>query len=184
MNTEKQIAKPQPGEYPPYASMYIDLIPDDGKLLTHLWNNFEATKELVKSIRPEELLLRYAPTKWTIKEVLIHIVDDERIYAYRALRFARNDKTELPGFDQDHFSLNSDANDRDIEDILEEYSAVRKATITLFNGLSDLALLRKGTADNNQATVRALGYHIAGHELHHINIIKNKYLTSGSAWRS
>lgn len=178
----KEIQKPKPGEYPPYASMYIDLIPDGGKLLTHLGNNFEATKKLVRSISGERLLFRYAAMKWTIKEVLVHIVDDERIYAYRALRFARNDKTELPGFDQDHFSLNSNANERSIEDILEEYSAVRKATITLFNGLSDQALLRKGTANNNQATVRALGYHIAGHELHHINIIKNKYLTSGSSW--
>lgn len=172
----KEIQKPQPGEYPPYAAMYIDLIPDDGKLLTHLWDNFEASKNLVKSIPQEKFLFRYAPTKWTIKEVLVHIVDDERIYAYRALRFARNDTTELPGFDQDHFSLNSNANERSVENIMEEYEAVRKATIALFNGLSDQVFLRKGMADNSQTTVRGLAYHLAGHEVHHINIIKNKYL--------
>jgi uncharacterized damage-inducible protein DinB len=172
----KEIQKPQPGEYPSYASIYIDLVPDDGNLLTLLTENLEATKKLVRSISPEKLLFRYAVGKWTIKEVLVHIVDDERIYSYRALRFARNDKTQLPGFDQDRFSLNSNANERSMENIMDEYAAVRRATIALFSGFDDASLTRSGIADNKQATVRALGYHIAGHEMHHINIIKNKYL--------
>jgi uncharacterized damage-inducible protein DinB len=152
------------------------LVPGDGLLLKHLKDNFEHVKEFILSISKERLLYRYASNKWTIKEILVHIIDDERIYAYRALCFARNEKTKLPGFEQDDYVSFSNANDRPIENILQEYEAVRNATIALFEGLDETALLREGVANNNLATVRALGYHIAGHELHHINIIKEKYL--------
>jgi uncharacterized damage-inducible protein DinB len=172
----KAIQKPKPGEYPEYASMYIDLLPDDGLVLTHLEENFRITKDFILSLPEERLLYRYAPGKWTIKEILVHIIDDERIYSYRALRFARNDNTKLPGFEQDGFTLHSNSNERELKNIFDEYEAVRKATIALFNGLNDEALTREGTADGKKATVRALAYHIAGHELHHINIIKEKYL--------
>ncbi|MDZ7625523.1 MAG: DinB family protein [Ignavibacteriaceae bacterium] len=170
------IQKPMPGEYPAYASMYIDLLPDDGLVLKHLEENFRLTKEFILSLPEEKLLYRYAPGKWTIKEILVHIIDDERIYSYRALRFARNDKTKLPGFDQDDFALSSNANGRDLKNIFDEYEAVRNATIALFNGLDDSTLTREGIADENKATVRALAYHIAGHELHHISFIKKHYL--------
>ena len=172
----RHIAKPNEGEYPSYASMYIRLLPDDGLLLEHLQSNFVAMKELILSLPGEKLNYRYAAGKWTIKEILVHIVDDERIYAYRALRFARNDKTELPGFEQDDYAMASHANERSIESIFEEYKAVRDSTIALFNALPEDVFLRMGTADNKKATVRALAYHIAGHELHHMNIIKEKYL--------
>ena len=170
------IEKPNDGEFPPYANMYIKLLPDDGLLLKHLHDNFIATKELIFSLPEEKLNYRYAANKWTIREILVHIIDDERIYAYRALRFARNDKTELPGFEQDDYAMYSGANERSIENIFEEYEAVRNSTIALFNGLPEDSFLRSGIANNNRATVRALAYHIAGHELHHINIIKEKYL--------
>jgi uncharacterized damage-inducible protein DinB len=172
----KKIKKPEAGEYPVYASIYIDRLPDDGLLLQHLENNFQATKELILSLPEEKLLYRYAAGKWTIKEILVHIIDDERIYSYRALRFARNDSTELPGFEQDDFARFSNANKRDLENIFEEYEAVRRSTIALFNGLDEEVFTRYGTADGKNATVRALAYHIAGHELHHISIIKEKYL--------
>ena len=172
----KIIQKPQPGEYPEYASMYIDLLPDDGLVLTHLEENFRITKNFILSLPEEKLLYSYAPGKWTIKEILVHIIDDERIYSYRALRFARNDNTNLPGFEQDDFASHSKANERALQNIFEEYEAVRKSTITLFNGLDNEALTRKGTADGNKATVRALAYHIAGHELHHISFTKENYL--------
>lgn len=172
----RSIEKPKDGEFPSYANMYIQLLPDDGLLLEHLKDNFIATKELILPVNEEKLNYRYAANKWTIKEILVHIIDDERIYAYRALRFARNDKTELPGFEQDDYILYSQANTRSIESIFEEYKAVRDATVALFNGLPEDSFLRMGTANNNQVTVRALAYHIAGHELHHINIIKEKYL--------
>ncbi len=174
----KLIQKPNDGEFPPYAIMYIKLLPDDGLLLHHFAENFRETKDIIIRLPEEKLLHRYAEGKWTIKETLVHIIDDERIYAYRAMCFARNEKTALPGFEQDDYARYSGANERDINNIMEEYEAVRHATITLFNGISDEALLRKGTANDAQATVRALAYHIAGHELHHINIIKEKYLLS------
>lgn len=172
----RAISKPRENEFPPYASMYINLVPDDGLLLRHLKGNFIATKDFILALPEEKLQYRYAKDKWTIKEILVHIIDDERIYAYRALRFARNDKTELPGFEQDDYALNSQANARSIENIFEEYEAVRDSTITLFNGFPEEAFLRMGTANKNKATVRALAYHIAGHELHHMNVIKEKYL--------
>lgn len=172
----KIIEKPEPGEYPFYASMYIDLLPDDGLLLKHLKDNLNQVKALISAFPEEKWSYRYAPDKWTIKEVLVHIIDDERIYAYRALCFARNEKTSLPGFEQDEYVLYSNANERSIGNIMEEYEAVRFATIALFNGFDQTALLRQGVANKNKATVRALGYHIAGHELHHINLIKEKYL--------
>jgi uncharacterized damage-inducible protein DinB len=174
------IEKPKDGEFPSYAIMYIGLLPDDGLVLQHLEENFKIIKYLVLSLQEETLLHRYAKGKWTIKETLVHIIDDEHIYAYRALRFARNDKTELSGFEQDDYAAQSAANERSIENILEEYEAVRKATITLFKNLPDEALLRTGVANKNNVSVRALAYHIAEHELHHANIIKEKYLNDSA----
>jgi uncharacterized damage-inducible protein DinB len=172
----RTIAKPKPGEYPAYASVYIDRLPDDGRLLEHMAENLLATSRLVLSLPEEGLLRRYAPGKWTIKETLVHVVDDERIYAYRALRFARGDATELPGFEQDDYVPISGANDRLVADIMAEFAAVREATIALFRGLPEHALIRSGVANGNRASVRALGYHIAGHEAHHVSIIKARHL--------
>jgi uncharacterized damage-inducible protein DinB len=172
----KKIEKPPEGEYAPYTIRYIGLLPDDGLVLQHLEDNLQATNNFILSLPEEKLTYRYARGKWTIKEILVHIIDDERIYAYRALRFARNDMTELPGFDQDDYTRHSGANERDIQDILGELAAVRKATISLFEGLGREALLRIGVADGKVMSVRAATYHIAGHELRHINIIKERYL--------
>lgn len=172
----RKIEKPREGEYPAYAIMYMKLVPNDGLLLAHLTDGFTRVKKLILSLPAEKLLYKYATNKWTIKEILVHIIDDERIYAYRALCFARNEKTALPGFEQDDYVAFSNANDRSISSILQEYEAVRNATIALFEGLDEVALLRVGVANSNKASVRALGYHIAGHELHHINIIRERYL--------
>src|SRR3954466_6573706 len=100
----RKIGKPEAGEYAPYAIMYIGLLPDDGLVLQHLRDNLKMTAEFILSLPEEKLAYRYAVGKWTIKEILAHVVDDERIYAYRALRFARNDRTELPGFEQDDYA--------------------------------------------------------------------------------
>jgi uncharacterized damage-inducible protein DinB len=172
----KIISKPTAGEYPPYAAMYIDLLPNDGLLLKHLRENFAGAKEFILSLPAAKLTYRYLPGKWSIKETLVHIIDDERIYAYRALCFARNETTPLPGFEQDDYARFSHADERDLANILQEYEAVRNATIALYDGLDEEALLRQGTANDNRATVRALGYHIAGHELHHLHLIKERYL--------
>jgi hypothetical protein len=103
-------------------------------------------------------------------------MDDERIYAYRALRIARNDKTPLPGFEQDDYVPYSKANERSLKNIFHEYTTIRKATISLFSSFDKTTLLRRGVANDHEVSVRALAYHIAGHELHHMNIIKERYL--------
>ena len=172
----RRIEKPAEGEYAPYTISYIGLLPDDGLILEHLRDNFHRTRDLVASLSDEQLAYRYAEGKWTIKEILAHIVDDERIYAYRALRFARNDDTELPGFDQDQYARYSDANERGADDLLEELRAVREATIALFEHLPEAALVRQGIADGKVMSVRAAAYHIAGHELRHTAIIRDRYL--------
>jgi uncharacterized damage-inducible protein DinB len=172
----KMIDKPEKDEYPPYADMYIRLVPEDSLVLQHLENNGNVTKKLFLSLAPEKLFYRYAPGKWTLKEILVHLIDDERIYTYRALRFARNENKELHGFNQDDFVKFSGANDRELHNILEEYYAVRKATISFFNGLPHEALTRVGRTNESKESVRAIAYHITGHELHHLNIIKERYL--------
>ena len=172
----KIIPKPAEGEYAPYAIMYIGLLPDDGLVLRHLEDNLQIAIDLARSIPEEKLTWRFAEGEWTIKEILVHVMDDERIYAYRALRFARNDNTELPGFEQDNYVPYSRANERGLENILDEYSAVRFATIALFNSLDESAYTRAGIASGHVMSVRAAMYHLAGHELHHVKSIRENYL--------
>lgn len=171
----KVIPKPIAGEYAPYTMMYIDLLPDDGLILKHLQDNLENTISFIRSLPDEKLTYRCAEGEWTVKEILVHIIDDERIYCYRALRFARNDTTELPGFEQDEYVPYSGANDRELEAIIEEFSAVRRATITFFKNLDEAALKRKGIGSGNIMSVRAAAYHIAGHALHHLESIRENY---------
>lgn len=172
----REISKPEAGEFAPYASMYIDLLPGDGRVLEHLKDGFEEVRRLISSLPEDRLTYRYAPGKWSIKEILVHIVDDERIYAYRALRFARGDRAELPGFEQDDYARTSGADDRPLASIFAEYQAVREATVAMFDGLPAEAFERSGFADGNPMSVRAAAYHIAGHELHHLKIIRERYL--------
>ncbi len=172
----RKISRPEAGEYAPHASMYIDLLPDDDRVLEHLKNNFEKVRQLVSSLPEGKLTYRYAPGKWSIKEILVHIVDDERIYAYRTLRFARGDQVELPGPAQDDYARTSGADERPLASILAEYQAVRESTVALFEGLPEVAFERSGVADGNPMSVRAAVYHIAGHELHHLKVIRERYL--------
>ncbi|PKO12745.1 MAG: DNA damage-inducible protein DinB [Chloroflexi bacterium HGW-Chloroflexi-10] len=172
----KIIRKPNEGEYAPYAIMYIRLIFDDGMLLTHLQDNLKSTQALIHGLPVEKLAQRWAEGEWTIKEILVHMIDTERIFCYRALRFARNDATELTGFEQDDYVPYSGANERKIEEIMEEYAAVRQATITFFNSLEEEAFTRSGIVNGNRVSVRAAAWMIAGHELHHLNSIREHYL--------
>ncbi len=171
----KIITFPSKNEYPEYAEMYMNYVKKDGSLIEQLRANLTTTKTFIESLSTKNLDVRYKPSKWSVKEVLVHIIDDERIYAYRALAFARNDTTKLPGFEEEHYIKYADTHTRSVINIIEEYTAVRLATIALFNGLSDEALRRIGNANNNYTSVRALGYHILGHELHHLSVIKEKY---------
>ena len=172
----KIIEKPGDNEFQSNEPIFAKLIPPDGLLLDHLAKNFQRTEAFMLSLPLEKLAFRYAEDKWTIKEIMIHLIDMERIYSYRMLRFARNDQTILPGFNDRDYVANSGANERDTEELLEELYTVRNATISLLNGLTDAALLRSGIMNEHPVTVRALAYHIAGHEVHHMNIIKERYL--------
>ncbi len=170
------ITFPAQHEYPAYANMYMKHTRKDGTLIAQLNASLIDTLALIKPLDKNQLNYRYQQGKWTLKDVLVHIIDDERIYGYRALAFARNDHHNLPGFEQDDYAKFADTATRSIKNILAEYKAVRMATIALFEGFSETALVRIGSANGNNTSVRALGYHILGHEMHHIAFLKKHYL--------
>ena len=170
------ISKPQPGEYSPYAIMYIDLVDENKSILKQLQDNLKSTRELILSFSEEQLSTPCATGEWTIKEILTHNMDTERVFCYRALCISRNDQTELPGYEQDDYIANIAINKMDIESLLEEYSAMRNATITFLGNLDDKTLTRTGRANNNPLSVRAAAWIIVGHELHHLESIRENYL--------
>lgn len=169
------ITYPAASEYSGYVGNYIGLAKADD-LIEGLTASYTYIAGIMQGLTAEQLLHRYAEGKWSIKELLVHMLDAERIFSYRALRFARQDKTELPGFDENQYVAPSKADSRDINSILAEYTAVRTATIELFKGLDEVALDQKGTASGLEISVRALGYTILGHEIHHLKIIRERYL--------
>jgi len=162
-------------EFNSYYTPYINLV-EDKDIVVSLQQNFEETLSFYRSISDVKWQFSYADGKWIIKEVVQHLLDTERVFAYRALCFSRKDKVKLPGFDQDEYLINSNASSRSKENIIEEYESIRNATITLFKSFSDEMLMQIGVASNNPLSVRAAGYIIVGHEKHHCNVIKNKYL--------
>ena len=162
-------------EYAPYYEHYIKQS-GSNKLLDNLQESSQLLNNLFATITEEQMNYKYADDKWTIKEMLLHIIDTERFFAYRALRFARQDKTSLPGFEHNDYVNVSNANSRSKASLLNEYNAQRTSTITLFSNFSDNMLLSFGTASGNQMSVRALGFVISGHEIHHCNILKERYL--------
>lgn len=176
MDLLRKVEIPDTSEFLESGRNYLEFLPKDGMILRKLYINSLEIRTLFLSFTEQQLLYRYTPDKWTMKEILVHLADDERIYAYRALRFARNDQAMLPGFDQDIYAVHSEANLRTVTDIVEEYETVRMATLSLFANLPDSAFTRCGSADGSFATVRALLYHIAAHEMHHLSIIKEKYI--------
>ncbi len=162
-------------DYNAYYKGYIDLL-GDISLLPALENGKKKFKDLIAVIPDSKLNYAYATEKWTVAEVLVHIIDTERIFQYRALRFSRLDATPLPGFEQDDYVLESYANQRTKEDILREFLIVREASINFFSLLSNDVLKRTGTASGLPWSVAALGLVISGHQRHHFNIIKERYL--------
>lgn len=164
-------------EYNPYFKPFIEDLSKSGKsIVENLQETGRFLEEVVSSLPKEKELYRYAEGKWTIKELLLHIIDTERIFNYRALRFSRNDKTDVQGFEQDDYNDNANANERTLQSLLEEFKAVRLSTIALYKGLSDEALLRMGTASGNGISVRALGLITSGHQRHHIRVFQERYL--------
>jgi len=174
MMTQK---RPQSNDYAPNYGKYVMLVPD-GNFLQILQTQLQQMKLLLEPLTDQQADFRYAPGKWSIKETLGHINDAERVFAYRILRIARADQTPLPGFEQDDFVKVSNASSRKVSDLLEEFTAIRRATIALIHSLDDASWLRRGTASGNEVTVLAIAFIIVGHVLHHRAIFEEKYLSA------
>ncbi len=179
-STAAAYVRPQPGEYAPYYDRYISLVHHNetpgNDILAALEDQRRQMVLLLCGRTEADGDLRYAPDKWSLKEVLGHINDTERIMSYRALRISRGDATPIEGYEQDDYVRNSPFAGRPLADLIENYIAVRRATLSLFRNLDEAAWSRRGVANKNEVTVRALAYIIAGHELHHRRIIEEKYL--------
>jgi DinB superfamily len=167
--------RPQLGEYTPYYDRYISLVTAND-ILAALEDQRRQMLLLLCGRAEADGDLRYAPEKWSLKELLGHVNDTERIMSYRALRISRGDATPIEGYEQDDYVRNGPFAGRPLADLIEDYIAVRRATISLFRNLDEPTWSRRGVANKNEVTVRALAYIIAGHELHHRQIIEEKYL--------
>ncbi len=164
-------------EYNSYYRPYFESLVKNGKgVIQNLIDSLEDILQTLKSIPEGKQLYKYADDKWTVKELIQHVIDTERIFAYRALRFARKDTVNLLGFDQDTFNETSNANDRDFTELIEELRGVRESTILLFKSFNDDTLKEIGLASNSPMSVRVTGYIISGHALHHVKVLKERYL--------
>lgn len=161
--------------YDQYYATYLSQL-DDNDLMVLLKSGKTEFIKFIEGIKADKLKIAYSKDKWTIAEVILHVIDAERVFQYRALRFLRNDKTTLPGFDQDQYVLNSNANIRSRKSLITEFGSVRDASITLFQSLGKEDLMRKGIASNIEWTVATLGFVICGHLKHHQNILSSRYL--------
>ena len=167
--------RPDPSEYAPYYGRYIEKVPD-GPIVDLLRTQVRGTLELLRALPEAKGDHRYAPGKWTIKQVVGHVIDTERVFGYRALRFGRSDTTQLPGFEQDDYAGAGGFAARSLRHLADELETVRRGTVLLYEGFDEGAWSRKGIAAENPVTVRALAYIIAGHELHHVRLLREKYL--------
>ena len=168
------IERPQPDEYSAFAARYVDLV-GKGPIIEILEYLQQMTYNFFLRIDPDKASYAYAEGKWTVKQDLGHMADTERVFAYRALAFSR-EAIELPGFDQDVYMEKATFNERTLEDLAEEFRTVREATLYLLKSLTEEQTKQKGIASGNPVSVRALAYMIAGHEMHHIKVLKEKYL--------
>jgi uncharacterized damage-inducible protein DinB len=169
------LTRPASDEFAPYYAGYIGLVPE-GDVRRHLRLQLQDTLATLSGVPDEKAEKGYGPGKWSLKEVVGHLSDAERVFAYRLLRIARGDKTALPGFEQDDWIPLSRANARTLASLLLEFAAVREATLQLVESLDDAAWVRRGTASEKEISARALAYVCAGHEIHHLGIIRERYL--------
>ena len=168
------IARPAASEFAPYYQTYISQVPD-GNLLSQIEQQGRDTVKLLRGIDEKNSQYRYAPDKWSIREVVGHLADTERVFTYRALTFARGDVTSLPSFDENGWAKTSNAGRRSLADLVSEFESVRSATLTLFRGFGEDEFARTGKANDNPFSVRAVAYVVAGHERHHIKILRERY---------
>ena len=173
------MTRPQPTEAAPYYSIYIDLVTND-EIVPAMKDQFGETVRFLEGISEEQSLKSYAPGKWTIREVLNHVNDGERLFLSRAFWFARGFQDAMPSFDQEIAARYANANDISWAGLVDEFKTVRAATISFFENMPEEAWSRSGVASDNPVTVRAIAYIIAGHVTHHVNVLKEKYLSTDS----
>ena len=166
--------RPAPTEYAPYYERYVSLV--TGDVVETLERQGAETASLLGGLAEEQADARYEPGKWSVKELIGHLSDTERILSYRLLRVARGDRTPIEGFDQDPYVANSNAGARTLQSLAEEFAHVRAATLALVRSLDDAAWSRSGIANENEVSARALAYIIAGHEAHHVRVLRERYL--------
>jgi uncharacterized damage-inducible protein DinB len=171
------IIKPNYNDAPDYCAYYFDLVTEQD-LIEALKRTAEETVQLFSAVPAEKEDYKYAEDKWTIKQLLRHLIDCERVYTYRAMRFSRFDDTELPGFDENNYAQNDNTAQVSLQRLIAEYKAVRETTIYLLKGMNDAMLDFKGKANGRNSTARAWGWMAAGHNIHHNNIVKERYLKS------
>ena len=176
MTAVPEYLRPEPGECAPPFFAYISLVPD-GDVLASLDRQIQETTSRLEALPPAKADFAYAPGKWTIKQVVGHLVDAERIFSYRALRLARGDSTPLPGFDENAYVPAAAAERRTLSDLLAEFNAVRRSTLALFRYLPAEAPTRMGTVNGATMSVRAVAWIIAGHERHHRRILEERYFS-------
>ena len=167
--------RPDPSEYHEYYRGYVENVPE-GDILSLLQTEVVRTRSLLERVPPKRENYAYAPGKWSVKDVVGHLIDSERMFGYRALCFARNDPARLPSFEQDHYSLYSNASRRPLGALMEELECVRRSHIALFKSFDEAASARRGIASDVEFSVRALPYIIAGHEIHHRRVLEKHYL--------
>lgn len=173
------IQRPGSDEYAAFYAGYIGRVPEGTDLMECLAGQADELHALLSSTSEQHASTRPAPEEWSIKEVIGHICDTERVFAYRALRIARSDQTPLAGFDQDEFVRGTNFNARSLADLLDEFAFQRKANILCFKALTDIETARTGIASNHPVSVRALLYMLAGHVIHHLVSLKTDYTVSG-----
>jgi hypothetical protein len=166
--------RPQPNEFAPYFSRYIDLVPEEDISAT-MEKQGNATASLLRSLDEQRASFRYAPGKWSVKQVVGHVTDTERVFAYRALSIARGETKPLPGFDEQTWAAEADFDTRSIRMLIDDLTLVRRATLALFRSLPADAWNRVGVANDKPISVRALAYNAVGHERHHLKVLRERY---------
>ncbi len=167
--------RPNPKDHIPYYSNYIDLVPE-ADVISALKANHQATLDFIESIPRLKANYFYDTGKWTVKQVVNHIIDTERIFGYRALRFARGDNQLLPGFDENLYAANANLTETNMQLLMDEFDSVRLSNVLMFKQLTSKELLLKGKTASGEVNVLSLGYMMCGHAIHHVNVIKERYL--------
>jgi hypothetical protein len=169
--------RPEKNEYAPFYETYVSLVPET-QILSALEQQIQATLALLEGVSEEKSLFRYGADKWSIRQVIGHMIDGERVFSYRALTFARADKVQLSGFDENYYVAQASFDDISLSDLSAEFMALRSANVLMFKHLDADAWTRDGIASDNRITVLALAYIMVGHVRHHSNILQERYLSN------